>query len=97
MTLVIIGIILYIFISIIKTYGLDLKSIHHFSLVAHHFPTLSLYPHGDIEPLVFNIPYDNISDISEYFQSHIIYGKVIHHIGINICDPHHNFTVYKRN
>ena len=70
MTLFVIGIILHMFGSFLNTYGLYLKSIHHsyfyihhFSPVAHHFPTLSLYPHRDIERLVFAILYYNIYDI----------------------------------
>ena len=56
--------------SVLNTYGSDLMSIHHsyfytlqFSPVAHTFPSLDPYPHGDTEAFVFDIPYDNISDI----------------------------------
>ena len=99
MTLVIIGIILHIFGYVLRTYGSNLKSIHHsyfythqFSLAAQPFPTLALYPHGDTKPLVFNVPYDNIYDISEYFQPHIIFWKFLHQVGRNICDPRHHLT-----
>ena len=85
--------------SVLNTYGSYLKSIHHsyfythkFSLAAHTFPSLVPYPHGDIEAFVFVFLYDNISDISEYFQPHIRFGNVLHHIGRNICDPHHHFV-----
>ena len=71
MTLVIIGIILHMFVSILKTYGSYVMPVHHsyfytyqFSLVAHNFPSLALYPHGAIEAFLFAVPYANISDIS---------------------------------
>ena len=99
MNLVIIGIILHIFGYVLNTYHSDLKSIHHsdfythqFFPIAQPFPTLALYPPGDIEPLVFVVPYDNISDILDPFQPHIISKKVLHHTGRKICDPHHNFA-----
>ena len=41
---------------------------------------------------VFIVPYNKIYDISDYFWPHIIYLKVLHHIGRMICDPHHNFA-----
>ena len=89
-----------IFGSDLRIYGSDLKSIHHsdfythqFSLVAHTFPSLAPYPHGDTKDIIFFVQYDNIYDISDYFQTHIIYGKVLHHIGRMMCDPHHNFIV----
>ena len=88
MTLVIIGLILHMFSSVTKAYGSDLNYVHHsyfythqFSPVAHTFPSLSLYPHGDTEPFVFVVTYDYIYDISKYFHPHIISGKVLHHIG----------------
>ena len=72
MKLVIFGLILHMFGSYINNYGSYLKSIHHSDFythqlfpVAQHFPTLSLYPHGDTKPLVFSSPYDNIYDISK--------------------------------
>ena len=87
MKLFIIGINLHMFGSILNTYGLDLKSIHHsdfythqFSPVAHAFPSLAPYPHGETKSFVFDVPYDNISYISESFHPHIIAGKVLHHI-----------------
>ena len=74
-------------------------SIHHsyfytyqFSPVAHSFPSLALYPHGATEAFVFAVPYDNFSDISEFYQPHIRFGKVLHQIGILTCDSHHNFA-----
>ena len=70
-----------------------LISFPQFSLIAHTFPSLSPYPHGDTEAFLFVVPYDNIYDISDYFQPHIISRKVLHHIGRMICDPHHNFAV----
>ena len=58
MNLVIYVMILNMFGSILSTYGSDIMPIHHsyfytyqFSLVAHKFPSLSLYPHGAIEPV----------------------------------------------
>ena len=70
MKLVIFGFMLHMFESDLNIYGLDLNSIypldlhiHQFSPVAHHFPTLAPYPHGDTKPLVFVAPYDNIYDI----------------------------------
>ena len=42
---------------------------HHFFPVAHPFPSLALYPHGDTEALVFSIPYVNIYDISVFSAS----------------------------
>ena len=97
-------IILNMFGSIINNYGLDIKSIHHsdfythkFFPVTHTFPSLAPYPHGDTEPLVFFVPYDNIHDIPESFQPHIRSGKVLHWIGRMICDPYHNFCSYTRN
>ena len=99
MTLVIIGIILHILVYILNTYGSYLKSIYHydfythqFSLVAHTFPGLAPYPHRDTEDLVVVVPYDNIYDISEFYQPHIRSIQVLHHIGILTCDPHHNFA-----
>ena len=84
---------------VLNTYGSNLKSIHHsnfytdrFFPVAHTFPSPSPYPHGDTEAFGFVVPYDNISDISYFFQPHIIYGKVLHHIRRMICDSHHNFV-----
>ena len=66
--------------SVLNTYDSDLVPIHHsdfytyqFSPVAHKFPSLALYPHGAIEPFVLVVPYVNISDISEFYQPHIIY------------------------
>ena len=80
MTLVIYGLILNMFGSILNTYGLDLMPIHHsdfytyqFSPVAHNFLSLALYPHGATEEFVFDVPYANIYDISEFFQPHIIF------------------------
>ena len=74
-------------------------SIHHsyfytykFSLVAHSFPSLALYPHGATEAFVFVVPYTNVYDISEFFQPHIRSGKVLYHIGIMTCDSLHNFV-----
>ena len=71
MTLVIYGLILNMFGSVLNTYGSDLMPIHHsyfytyqFSLVAHNFPSLALYPHGATEAFVFDVPYSNISNIS---------------------------------
>ena len=60
--------------------------------VVHPFPSLAPYPHGDNEALVFYVPYDNIYDISEYFQPHFRFFQVIQQFGINICDPHHHFA-----
>ena len=89
----------YIFLSFLNTYGSHIKYIHHsyfythqFSLVAHPFPSLAPYPHGDTKPLVFSFPYDNISDISESIHPHFIFGKVIYQFGRKICDPHHHFA-----
>ena len=87
MKLFIIGIMLHIFGYFLNTYGSYVKSIHHsyfythqFSPVAHTFPSLALYPHGDTESFVFVVPSDNISDILDYFHPHIRYRKVLHHI-----------------
>ena len=70
MNLVVIGIILHMFGYVLITYGSDLKSIHHsyfythqFFPVAHTFSSLAPYPHANTNPLVFSIPYDNISDL----------------------------------
>ena len=95
MSLVIFGMILNMFGYFLNTYGLDLMPIHHsyfytyqFSLVAHNFPSLARYPHGAIEAFVLAIPYANISDISEFYQPHIISGKVLHQIGRLTCEIH---------
>ena len=79
MSLVIFGLILNMFGSVINTYGLDLKSIHHsyvytyqFSPVAHSFPSLSLNTHGDTKAFVFVFTYANVSDMS-YFITLISY------------------------
>ena len=56
------------------------------------FPSLALYPHGATEAFVFYVTYANFSDISYFYQPHIISGKVLHQIGILTCDSHHNFT-----
>ena len=75
MTLVIIGMILHMFGYIINTHSSYINSIHHsyfythqFSLVAHSFPSLTLYPHGVTEAFVFYIPYNIFSDISEFLS-----------------------------
>ena len=85
--------------SFLNTYGSDLMPIHHsyfytyrFFPVAHDFPSLALYPHGATEAFFFAVTYDNFYDISEFYQTHIIFGKVLHHIGILTCDSHHNFA-----
>ena len=74
-------------------------SIHHldfytyqFSPIAHNFPSLALYLDGATESFVLAVPYDNISDISEFYQAHIRSIQVLHHIGIITCDLHHNFA-----
>ena len=84
MSLVIYGLILNMFLSVLNTHGSDLMPIHHsyfytyqFSLVAHNFPSLALYPHGATEAFVFSIPYANVSDISEFYQPQIISIKVL--------------------
>ena len=59
----------------------------------HNFPSLALYPHGATEAFVFAVPYDNVSDISDFYQSHIKYIQVLQQIGILTCDSHHNFAV----
>ena len=99
MNLVIFGLVLNIFLYVPNTYGSDLMSIHHsdfytykFSPVAHNFPSLTLYPHGATEAFGITVPYDNISDISEFYQPHIISIQVLHQIGILTCDSHHNFA-----
>ena len=99
MYLVIFGMILNMFGYVLNTYGSDLMPIHHsnfytyqFSPIAHNFPSLSLYPHGAIESFVLIVPYANIYDISEFYQPHIRYIQVIHHIGRLTCDSHHNFA-----
>ena len=58
------------FVFFLNTYGSDLKSIHDLDLythqfypVAHTFPILAPYSHGDTEAFVFVVPYDNIFDI----------------------------------
>ena len=63
---------------VLKICASDLKSIHHsyfyihqFSRVDNPFSTIALNPHGDSTPLVLAVPYDNISDISEFYQPHI--------------------------
>ena len=68
--------------------------IHHyqFSPVTHNFPSRALYPHGATESFVLSVPYATIYDISEFYQFHIIYIHVLHHIGILTCDSHHNFA-----
>ena len=85
--------------SVLNTYCSDLNPIHHlyyytcqFSPVVHNFLSLSLYPHGATEAFVFAVPYANVSDISEFYQPHIISIQVLHHIGILTCDSHHNFA-----
>ena len=99
MTLVIFGLILHMFGYILNNYVSYIKSIHfsyfythQFSPAAHTLPSLALYPHGVIITFVFSVPYDNISDISNFYQPHIRYGKVLHQIGRMTCDSHHNFV-----
>ena len=98
-TLVIIGIILHMCGYVLNTYGSDLKSIHHsyfyihqFSPVAYHFPTMALYLHGDTKTLVIYIPYDNIYDISQSFQSHFRIGKVLQQFEKKMHGPHHHLA-----
>ena len=43
--------------------------IHIFTVISLPFPSLAPYPHGDTEALVFVVPYDNISNIIEYFSA----------------------------
>ena len=100
MTLFIIGIILHMFGFFLNTYGSDLNSIlhldfytHQFSLVAHPFPNMSLYPHGDTIPLVLSTPYDNSYDVSGSFHPHLIIGKVIQQFQNKIHGPFHHFAV----
>ena len=78
MILVIIGITLHMFGSVLNTYGSDLNSIHHSYFythqcfpIAHPFPSLAPYPHVDNEVFIFVVPYDNICDILEYIYPHI--------------------------
>ena len=85
--------------SVLSTYCSDLKPIHHsdfysyqFFPVAHSFPSLALYPHGPSEAFVLVVTYDNIYDISEFYQPHIRSIQVLHHIGRLTCDSHHNFA-----
>ena len=87
--------------SVLNTYGSDLKSIHHLdfytyhiSPVAHSFPSLALYPHGVTEAFVFDFSYSNVSDISKFYQPHIISGMVLHQIGRITCDSHHNLHIF---
>ena len=77
-SLVIFGLILKMFGSVLNTYCSYLNPIHHsyfytyqFSPVVHNFPSLALYPHGATESFVFSVPYANVSDISEFYQPHI--------------------------
>ena len=102
MNLVIYGQILNMFGYFLNTYSSDLIPIHHsdfytyqFSPVVHNFPILALYPRGATKSFVFAVPYANVSDISEFYQPHIISRKVLHHIGILTCDSHHNFAAIK--
>ena len=88
MSLVILGLTLYMFGSDINTYGSYFRSIKHSNLiiyqfypVVHHFPTMTLYTHGNTIPLVFCSLYDTNSDISESLKLHLIFGKVLHHFG----------------
>ena len=53
---------------------------YQFSLVAHNFPSLAIYPHGATEAFVFVVPFANVYDISEFYQLHIKYGKVLYQI-----------------
>ena len=87
------------FVSFLRTYVSDIMSIHYsyfytyqFSLVAHSFPSLSLYRHGVTKAFVFVVPYANVSDISDFYQPHIRSRKVLHQIGRLTCDSHHNFA-----
>ena len=64
--------------SVPNSYGSDIIPIHHsyfysyrFSLVAHNFPSLALYPNGATESFVFVVPYANISDISYFYHPQI--------------------------
>ena len=45
-----------------------------------------------LNPIVFVVPYANVSNILEFYQPHSRYGNVLHHIGILTCDSHHNFA-----
>ena len=87
MKLVIFLIMLHMFGSDLSIYGSNIKSIksiyhsdlqiHQFSSVAHHFPTMALYSHGDTIPLVFSATYDNIYNILYSFKSHFRIWKVL--------------------
>ena len=99
MYMVIFGLILNMFGSVINTYGSDLMPIHHsyfytyqVSPIAHNFPSLALYPHGATEAFVFAVPYANFYDISVFYHPHIRYIQVLQNIGIFTCDSHHNFA-----
>ena len=77
MSLVIFGLILNMFGSVLNTYCSDLKPIHHsyfytyqFYPVVHNFPSLALYPHGATKSFVLSVQYYNVSDISEFYQPH---------------------------
>ena len=77
--------ILNMFGSVLNTYDSDLMPIHHsdfytyqFSLVAHNFPSLALYPHGAIESCVRVVTYANIFDISYFYYPHIRSIHVLH-------------------
>ena len=85
--------------SDINIYGSNFKSIYHSNLlihqfypVAHPFPTMALYTHGDTINLVFAAPYDNIPDISEYFKPHFRIGKVLHQFERKIHVLVHHFA-----
>ena len=98
MSLVIFGLILNMFGSVLNTYISDLMPIiiHIFTPISFPqllivFLALALYPHGATEAFVFVVPYANVFNISDFYQTHFISINFLHHIGILTCDSHHNF------
>ena len=106
MTLVIFGLILNMFGSVINTYVSDLIPIYHsyfytyqFSPVAHNFPSLALYPHGatkafvlEFHMLIFLIYHIFISLISDIYRCYIILED-LHVIQITILQLFREFCV----
>ena len=77
MSLLIFGILLHMFGYNINIYGLHFKSIypldlliHQFYPVAHPFPTMAMYTHGETIPLVFAAPHENNYDVSKSLKPH---------------------------
>ena len=83
----------------LTTYGSNLKSPYHPSslncqcdLVAHSFPTMHPFVHGDTIPLIFYSLYEFYFDISYPRDPFYIFMKVLQQIGKNVHALIHDMT-----